>query len=134
MIQGQAGPAETAALQKDVPSYFAKPVQGWSSGVLHSRNAVDVANACGTPVYAAADGLVLDAARSGWNGGYGSYVYMEHPNGAKTKYAHLASVAVEIGDYLKQGDKIGAVGRTGEATGCHLHFEVEGAANPIAKQ
>lgn len=117
---------------KAVSGYFIKPVEGWSSGILHERNAVDIANACGTPVAAAAEGLVLDVAASGWNGGYGLYVYMEHPNGTKTRYAHLASTAVEIGDYLKQGDKIGAVGRTGEATGCHLHFEVEGAANPFA--
>lgn len=119
---------------KSVSGYFAKPVEGWSSGVLHDRNAIDIANACGTLVVAAAEGLVLDAAINGWHGGYGSYVYMEHPNGTKTRYAHLASVAVEIGDYLKQGDKIGTVGRTGEATGCHLHFEIEGTANPFAKQ
>lgn len=114
--------------------YFAKPVEGWTSGALHTRNGVDIVNACGTPVVAAAEGLVLDVARSGWNGGYGLYVYLEHPNGARTKYAHLEKVGVEIGDYLKRGDKIGTVGKSGEATGCHLHFEVEGAANPFAKQ
>lgn len=118
---------------KSVSGYFIKPVDGWSSGILHYRNALDIANACGTPVAAAAEGLVLDVAASGWNGGYGSYVYMEHPNGTKTKYAHLEKVSVEIGDYLKQGDKIGTIGRTGEATGCHLHFEVDGAANPFAR-
>jgi murein DD-endopeptidase MepM/ murein hydrolase activator NlpD len=114
--------------------YFMKPVEGWTSGVLHERNAVDIANVCGTPVAAAAEGLVLEVALGGWNGGYGSYVYLEHPNGTKTKYAHLAKVNVEVGDYLKRGEVLGAVGKSGEATGCHLHFEVEGAPNPFAKQ
>lgn len=118
---------------KSVLGYFVKPVEGWNFGVLHDRNAVDIASACGTPVVAAAEGLVLDVAASGWNGGYGHYVYMEHPNGTKTRYAHLEKTSVEIGDYLKQGEVLGTVGRTGHATGCHLHFEVEGAANPFAK-
>lgn len=129
-LDGSGGVTRTGA----VSGYFIEPADGWSSGVLHDRNAIDIANACGTPVVAAAEGLVLDAASDGWYGGYGSYVYMEHPNGAKTRYAHLASVAVEIGDYLKQSESIGTVGRTGEATGCHLHFEVEGMEHPLAKQ
>lgn len=134
MVQGQAGPTGLAFAENNpVSSYFVKPVQGWSPGVLHDRNAVDIANACDTPVYAAADGLVLDAARSGWNGGYGSYAYLEHPNGTRTRYAHLSELGVSIGEYLKKGSQVGRVGRTGEATGCHLHFEVEGAANPFAR-
>jgi len=73
--------------------------------------------------------------RSGWNGGYGLFVLLEHPfgDGVKTRYAHMDSVSVDIGDYVKQGDEIGIMGDSGDATGCHVHFEVYGAENPFAK-
>ena len=56
-------------------------------------------------------------------------ILLEHPGatGLRTRYAHLSKVFVEIGDYVKQGDKIGLMGQTGDATGCHLHFEIYGA-------
>ncbi len=118
---------------RSLKGYFAQPALGWNWGILHDRNAVDIANACGTPVKAAAEGLVLEAHADGWNGGYGKYVVLEHPNGTRTRYAHLQSLSVEIGNYLKQGQALGLMGQTGEATGCHVHFEVEGARNPFAK-
>jgi LysM repeat protein len=120
----------------DYPGYFAIPTTGWNWGILHNYNAVDIANACGTPVYASAEGLVLEQTSSGWNGGYGSYILIEHPNNTKTRYAHLSKSIVSVGDYVSQGDLIGYIGNTGEThgpTGCHLHFEVIGAKNPFAK-
>lgn len=123
----------TGSNLRSIPGYFIQPVDGWNWGILHKQNAVDIANACGTKVVAAAEGLVVDASDEGWNGGYGEYIILEHLNGTRTRYAHLSALAVSIGDYVKQGQKIGEVGRSGEATGCHLHFEVEGAANPFAK-
>jgi LysM repeat protein len=118
------------------PGYFAIPTTGWNWGILHNYNAVDIANACGTPVYASAEGMVVEQTSSGWNGGYGNYVLIEHPNNTKTRYAHLSKSVVSIGDYVSQGDLIGYIGNTGEThgpTGCHLHFEVYGARNPFAK-
>jgi murein DD-endopeptidase MepM/ murein hydrolase activator NlpD len=117
--------------------YFAIPSRGWNWGRLHSYNAVDIANACGTPIYAAAEGLVSQV-DYGWNGGYGNYLIIEHPFGENiwTRYAHLLKSAVSIGDYVLQGDLIGYIGNTGNThgpTGCHLHFEVNGAKNPFAK-
>lgn len=115
--------------------HFSRPAEGFNWGRLHSHNAVDIANSCGTPVYAAAEGLVTAAASDGWNNGYGNFVLIEHPFGdnVRTRYAHMATVGVSIGDYVEQGQVIGTMGRTGDSTGCHLHFEVYGAVNPLAK-
>lgn len=120
----------------DLGNYFAQPTQGFNWGRIHNYNAVDIANACGTSVSAAAEGLVVDSVSDGWNGGYGHAVLIEHPNETKTRYAHLGQVLAGIGDYVKQGQQIGTMGNTGNVhgpTGCHLHFEVEGAQNPFAK-
>ncbi|TSC82507.1 MAG: Peptidase M23 [Parcubacteria group bacterium Gr01-1014_20] len=121
--------------------YFTKPAQGYNFGKVHGNNAVDIANSCGTIVLASAEGLVVPDknypdGETGWNGGYGSFVLVEHPSGAKTRYAHLEKTSVEVGDFVKQGQKIGVMGSTGNVhgvTGCHLHFEVLGAANPFVK-
>ena len=120
----------------NLAGYFSIPTTGWNWGQLHNYNAVDIANACGTPVYAAAEGLVAEAFSGNWNDGYGTYILIEHPNGTKTKYAHNEKNLVSIGDYVLKGDQIGTIGNTGLThgpTGCHLHFEVMGARNPFAK-
>ena len=112
------------------------PTTGWNWGRLHNYNAVDIANACGTSIYAAAEGLVIDEKSFGWNGGYGHYVDIEHPNGVITRYAHTEKNSVSVGDYVAQGDVIAYIGNTGlthGVTGCHLHFEVRGARNPFTK-
>ncbi|MBI4992427.1 MAG: peptidoglycan DD-metalloendopeptidase family protein [Candidatus Harrisonbacteria bacterium] len=118
-----------------IPGYFSIPTTGWNWGQLHNNNAVDIANACGTPIYAAAEGLVVEAA-SGWNDGYGNYILIEHPNNTQTKYAHNSKNLVAVGDYVVKGDSIAIIGNTGLThgpTGCHLHFEVKGARNPFVK-
>ncbi len=113
--------------------YFSRPTEGFNWGKLHSQNAVDIANACGTPIKTAAEGLVVKVVIGEWNSGYGNSVMIEHPNGVKTNYAHLEKATVNVGDYLQNQAQIGTMGRTGEATGCHLHFEVRGAKNPFAR-
>lgn len=131
------GAASAADLLPDLRSYFQMPVKGFNWGELHPRNAVDIANACGTPVAASAEGLVVRAGSPhAWNDGYGGIVRIEHPNGTATTYAHLGEVEAEEGAYIKQKERIGSVGNTGNThgvTGCHLHFEVDGAKNPFAK-
>lgn len=120
----------------NLPGYFSIPTTGWNWGRLHIYNAVDIANACGTPIYSAAEGLVVESAKSGWNFGYGNYILIEHPNGAKTRYAHIEKNLVSVGDYVAKGDEIALIGNTGQThgpTGCHLHFEIYGARNPFAK-
>lgn len=123
---GGSGPA--------LPGYFVWPVAG---GVitqeLHGWNAIDIGAPKGTPIYAAAAGTVIVAkSNGGWNGGYGNYVVISHPNGTETLYAHMSKVETSAGASVGQGETIGLVGMTGMATGNHLHFEVRGAANPFA--
>ncbi|MDE2188381.1 MAG: M23 family metallopeptidase [Patescibacteria group bacterium] len=113
--------------------YYECPVHGarLSQG-LHGHNAVDLAIGIGNPIYAAADGTVIIAKNNGgWNGGYGNYVVIAHPNGTETLYAHAEKVLVSIGQQVSAGDIIGKIGITGETTGPHIHFEIRGAKNPF---
>ncbi|MEW5907740.1 MAG: M23 family metallopeptidase [Patescibacteria group bacterium] len=112
--------------------YYLKPVKvGRRSQSYHSYNAVDLADSCGTPVMAAASGDVLISKDYGWNGGYGNYIVLSHPNGTQTLYAHLSKSIVSMGWHIVQGQIIGYIGLTGKTSGCHLHFEVRGARNPF---
>jgi len=115
-------------------NYFIFPTEGRITQGLHYYNAIDVANKCGTPIYVAASGVVQRAVyNNSWNLGMGNYATILHPNGAVTYYGHLENVFVKPGDKVTAGDRIGLMGRTGNATGCHLHFQVMGATNPLAK-
>lgn len=92
--------------------------------VLHVRRAhlgVDYAAPSGTPVAAAADGVVSAA---GWMGGYGRTVKIRHPNGYETLYGHLSRIDVRPGQRVAQGARVGAVGATGLATGPHLDYRM----------
>ncbi len=95
---------------------------------------MDYAAPIGTPVAAVADGTIEFA---GWKGGYGRFVKIRHDRTHETCYGHLSRFAANIrsGARVKQGEKIGYVGRTGLATGPHLHYEfVENgqSINPLA--
>jgi murein DD-endopeptidase MepM/ murein hydrolase activator NlpD len=74
----------------------------------------------GDPVRATANGKVVS---SGWAGGYGRMVEIDHGNGLSTRYGHLSEIGVKVGDIIKIGQVIGAVGSTGRSTGPHLHYE-----------
>ncbi len=118
-------------------SYFIVPVPSpyvITQG-LHWYNAVDFSHkggSCGKPVYAAAGGEVVKA-KYGWNAGAGNNVSILHPNGLVTVYYHLQTILVQPGQKVLTGDQIGTMGRTGNSTGCHLHFGVSGAKNPFAR-
>ncbi|KVO23279.1 hypothetical protein WJ74_33850 [Burkholderia ubonensis] len=96
----------------------------------HGHSGTDFAAQTGTPVNAAAAGTVRQVA---YEGGYGRYVVVSHGNGYSTLYAHLSAVAgdVRAGAAVKRGQRLGAVGSTGVATGPHLHFEVRRGNVPI---
>ena len=81
---------------------------------------LDFRAATGDPVRATANGKVVS---SGWTGGYGRMVEIDHGNGLSTRYGHLSEIHVKIGDVIKIGQVIGAVGSTGRSTGPHLHYE-----------
>ena len=138
IIPGGVMPKNAAPLSNDqIPlanNYFIYPAEGDITQGLHYFNAIDLANKCGTPVYAAASGVVERAVfNNAWNGGMGNYVTILHPNGTVTYYGHFENVFVKPGDKVTVGDRIGLMGETGNATGCHVHFEVIGAVNPLAK-
>jgi len=91
-------------------------------GVISIINdAVDIAAAGGTDIWAAKSGVVLT---STYNSSYGNYVVISHANGESTLYAHMSKRLVSEGDKVTQGQTIGLVGTTGSSTGNHLHFEV----------
>ena len=70
-------------------------------------------------------------ARTGYNGGYGTFVVIKHPNGTETRYAHMSRLGTRAGEQVSQGEVIGYVGSTGRSTGPHLHTEVRGDINPF---
>lgn len=114
-------------------NYYIWPVGGGIiTQSLHGFNGVDIGAPTGADIYASAAGTVIIAKNDGaWNGGYGSYIVIAHDNGTQTLYGHASKVFVSPGDSVTSGELIGKVGRTGEATGPHLHFEIRGATNPF---
>jgi len=100
----------------------AKLTQGFRRG----HYALDIANRAKGPIYAAASGKVIKSA-TGWNGGYGNHVIIDHGNGMQTLYAHNEVNYVTVGQYVDQGQTIAWMGRSGRVygpTGIHVHFEV----------
>jgi murein DD-endopeptidase MepM/ murein hydrolase activator NlpD len=105
---------------------FVMPTKGvWTSGfgyrwgVLHGG--IDIANAIGTPIVAASDGVVTDA---GPTAGYGAWVKLRHSDGTVTLYGHVNTWLVSVGQRVMAGDQIATIGNRGNSTGPHLHFEV----------
>jgi murein DD-endopeptidase MepM/ murein hydrolase activator NlpD len=107
--------------------YRSDPFTG--GGAMHSG--LDFKGPVGTPILAAADGIVTSA---GWQGGYGNCIEITHANGLVTRYAHLSGFTVSLGQKVERGVQIGRMGSTGRSTGSHLHFEVrlnDQAINPM---
>ncbi|MBI4138148.1 MAG: M23 family metallopeptidase [Candidatus Wildermuthbacteria bacterium] len=120
-------------------SYFIYPIPAphrMTQG-LHAFNAVDLSNGmCGESVYAAAGGVIQ---KTGYTALGGNFVRIQHPNGVVTYYGHLSAILTVPGSKVYQGQTIGYTGHTGYTipagpSGCHVHFEVRGAANPFAKR
>jgi murein DD-endopeptidase MepM/ murein hydrolase activator NlpD len=100
-------------------------------GTAAMHAGVDIPGPVGTPIYATADGIV---GRSGWVGGYGNLVELEHGGKLQTRYGHLSKIMVAPGTRVKRGQVIGLMGSTGRSTGSHLHYEVRmdgRAVNPV---
>lgn len=112
--------------------YYARPIANYvRTQGLHGYNGIDFGAPAGTPIVAAASGEVIVSKNYGWNGGYGSYVVIAHPNNTQTLYSHMSADIAYVGMHVIQGQVIGYVGSTGKSTGPHLHFEVRGAKNPF---
>ena len=95
-------------------------------GDLRFHTGDDIGAACGAPIWAAGPGIVTVA---GPADGYGNLIEIDHGGGLTTRYAHMftSGVLVHVGDHVTAGQNIATVGKSGDATGCHLHFEVRQA-------
>jgi len=105
---------------------------GWRRNPVTHRYAMheglDFAAPSGTPIVAAAGGVVL---KSGHQSGYGKTVEIDHGEGLITRYAHASKLLVKVGELVERGQDIALVGSTGQSTGPHLHFEVRLAGQPL---
>jgi murein DD-endopeptidase MepM/ murein hydrolase activator NlpD len=105
------------------------------AGFAHFHTGIDLAVPLGTPVFAAADGVVMLARPMADGGGqlvgYGNYVIIQHDTGLKTLYGHLLAIGVKEGAVVKRGQLVGLVGSTGNSTGPHTHFEVRIENSPV---
>ena len=92
-------------------------------GYTKMHTGVDWATAYGTPIFASGNGVIEKA---GWEGGYGKYIRIKHPNGYETAYGHMSAFAknMDPGKRVRQGQVIGFVGSTGLSTGAHVHYEI----------
>ncbi|WP_068787061.1 M23 family metallopeptidase [Paenibacillus phocaensis] len=91
------------------------------NGRLTRHAGMDIGGTVGDPVYAAANGKVVD---TGYTSARGNYITISHPSGLKTNYMHLSKILTKVGATVKQGDTIAELGSTGRSTGPHLHIEV----------
>lgn len=91
------------------------------AGLRARHDGLDFSAPQGTPIVAAADGVVASA---GFHPDFGNVVDIDHGDGLTSRYAHMSAMSVEAGQLLRRGDRIGEVGTTGRSTGPHLHFEV----------
>ena len=120
-------PTGQLALPPAVTSGF-----GWRqdplTGAAAYHRGIDVRAAYGEPVAAMSQGQVVVA---GTEGGYGNTVVLDHGNGLRTRYAHLSAIKVEVGDQVTAGAEVGLAGRSGRATGTHVHFEATLHGQPL---
>jgi murein DD-endopeptidase MepM/ murein hydrolase activator NlpD len=118
------------SLLASTPSIW--PTRGWVTSDFGTRldpyvgerqmhEGLDIATPHGQAVQTPSDGVVVF---SGVEGGYGKVLVVDHGYGVKTRYGHLSEVFVKLGDRVKRGEKVAAVGNTGKSTGPHLHYEV----------
>jgi len=125
IVQARIEAAEAARIEAERPK-FVRPAEGrFTSGFGArwggSHLGIDIANSIGTPIYSAADGVVIEA---GPASGFGLWVRIQHDDGTITVYGHMQDYSVREGERVKAGEQIARIGNRGQSTGPHLHFEV----------
>jgi murein DD-endopeptidase MepM/ murein hydrolase activator NlpD len=116
----------------EVTSRFGMRNSPWGGNDGDYHPGIDIANSVGTPIVTTADGEVVE---SGWYGGYGNMVQVNHGNGISTIYGHNSRLLVHVGQVVKKGQVIAYVGNTGASTGPHCHYEIRvngTAVNPAS--
>lgn len=134
-------PAASKRVTADMGGRFAMPLANYKrlssgfgyrdhplGGGTKMHKGIDLAAKSGTKIYAADSGTVI---WSGWRGGYGYCVIIDHHNGYTTTYGHCSKLVADTGDNVKRGDYIADVGSTGASTGPHLHFEIRNHDVPL---
>lgn len=123
-------PVQGTITQGYGPSPFSFEPPG--HGYAHFHTGIDIADPIGTPIRAAAAGVVIHVgAFDGWNWGYGNNIIIVHNSTFSTLYAHMRSYAVSQNQYVQQGQVIGYIGMTGNTTGPHVHFEIRVNGNTV---
>jgi murein DD-endopeptidase MepM/ murein hydrolase activator NlpD len=125
-----AAPTDATDVTPEVSSGFGArkdPI----NGARGFHTGIDVAAGEGSPILAAASGIVR---RAGRRGGYGNAVEIDNGAGISTLYGHASSLSVKAGEHVEAGEPIARVGHTGRATGSHLHFEVRKDGKPTDPQ
>jgi murein DD-endopeptidase MepM/ murein hydrolase activator NlpD len=103
-----------------VSSHFGNRPNPFNRSRTQFHGGTDVPAPTGTRIFAMQEGYVI---QSGWNGGFGNSITIDHANGYRTLYAHNSRNRVSVGDFVHRGQHIADVGSTGQSTGPHLHFE-----------
>lgn len=115
-----------------VEAAYSSSSYGWRIDPLSGHRAfhegLDFPASVGTPVYAAADGIVAESTHTI---DYGNLIKIDHGSGLETRYAHNARLLVKVGERVAKGQKIALVGNTGRSTGPHLHYEIRLNGNPL---
>ncbi|WP_370263285.1 M23 family metallopeptidase [Limnobacter sp.] len=119
-VKFQSIPNESPLIDTIAVSNFGTRIDPFT-GRRSVHEGIDFIAPTGTPILAAAAGVVVDAK---WHPGYGNMIEIEHNNKTTTRYAHASKLLVKTGDIVRLGQKIALVGNTGRSTGPHLHFEV----------
>jgi murein DD-endopeptidase MepM/ murein hydrolase activator NlpD len=126
---GDANPTIEKPITFDWPVDSARMTRGFLPHKRHPHLGIDLAAPKGTPIMAAQSGTVIYTGRE--FRGYGKMVLIESGEGWATLYAHFDKILVSEGQRVRQGEVIGAMGRTGHATGVHLHFEIRKNRGPV---
>ena len=116
-----------------------KPTEGWITsgfgyrtspftGKREFHKGIDIATRIGQPIISTADGVVT---YSGYEGGFGNVVMVEHGYGFSTRYAHCSRIIAKVGNRVRRGQIIAYVGNTGRSTGPHLHYEIRVWGVPV---
>lgn len=134
VAQAKVKPKPKPAVQQTFDDSFVHPVpsarvsSSFANYIVKSRNrkhhGTDFAAPIGTPVYATRSGVVLSADNTSLSGDFGNAVLIEHGDQFQSLSAHLSRIDVQMGTWVQAGQQIGLVGKTGRATGAHLHFEL----------